>query len=175
MHVMLCADCVQRDRNCWFKACEDIESCFEIDRLFLKQAYCLLSWQAVFFRCDRIHSKSQLLRLKGSIQNGCDFNLYNVQFFSLCDAFYSDSKFHHLRAHLFKEKFHSCNHLYSEQWFFCVTISILNSTRIVVDRSCFIYREYVLKEFFVETDLGPPIALSEKDYFNKQSVQLLLK
>ena len=81
MHVMLCANCVQRNRNCWFEFCKDVERCFEINQLFLKQIHCLSSWQVMFFCCNHIHSKSQLFRLRKFIQSECDFNLYNIHFF----------------------------------------------------------------------------------------------
>ena len=80
MHVMLCASCVQRNRNCWFEAYEDVEKCLKIDRSFLKQIHCRLNWQVVLLRCDCTHSKSQLLRLKRFIRSGCSFNLYNIHF-----------------------------------------------------------------------------------------------
>ena len=47
-----------------------------------------------------------------------------------------------------------------------MTIFILNSTKVIVDKSCFIYREYVLSKFFVEIDLKSSIVLSEKTHFN---------
>ena len=54
-------------------------------------------------------------------------------------------------------------------------IFILSSTKVIIDKSCFIYREYVLNEFSAEIDLKFSIVLSEKNHFNKQFVQLLLK
>ena len=40
---------------------------------------------------------------------------------------------------------------------------------------CFMYRKYDLKKFFVEIDLKFSIALNERNYFNEQFAQLLLK
>ena len=48
--------------------------------------------------------------------------------------------------------FHSCDHFYLKWWFFCVTMFILSSTKIIVDKSCFIYREYNLNELSAEID-----------------------
>ena len=39
--------------------------------------------------------------------------------------------------------------------------------KIVVDKSCFIYYEYVLRKLSVEIDLKSSIVLSEKNHFNK--------
>ena len=48
---------------------------------------------------------------------------------------------------------HLCDHLYSKWKLFRVTIFILNSTKVIVDKSCFIYCEYDLNELFVEINL----------------------
>ena len=61
-----------------------------------------------------------------------------------------------------QKDFYSCDHFYSKWKFFRVTIFILNSTRIIVDKSCFIYREYDLSELFVEIDLRFLICFERK-------------
>ena len=64
-----------------------------------------------------------------------------------------------------QKNFHSCDHSYSKRWLFRVTMFILSSTKIIVDKSCFIYREYDLNELFVEIDLRPSTCFKRKRSF----------
>ena len=104
------------------------------------------------------------------IRSECDFSLYSIHFFSSCDVFYSFSKFHHLRARVFKKIFIRVIISIQSRDFFVWRYLFWTQRNLIADRSCFIYREYDLKKFSVETDLRFSIALSERNYFNKQFV-----
>ena len=97
-------------------------------------------------------------------------NLFEANAVSICIAFiplFVWSLLFRPEVPSFKSTFiqgssHSCDHLYSEWWLFRVAMFILGPTRVIVGRSCSIYREYGLSELFVETDLRPPTCFGRK-------------
>ena len=109
------------------------------------------------------------------IRSECDFSLYSIHFFFSCNVSYSFSKFYHLRARVFKKIFIRVIILIRNRDSFVWRYLFWTQRNLIADRLCFIYREYDLKKLSVETDLRSSIALNEKDHFNKQFAQLLLK
>ena len=109
------------------------------------------------------------------IRSECDFSLYSIHFLSSCDVFYSFSKFHHLRARVFKKIFIRVIIFIRSRDSFVWRYLFWAQRSLIADKSCFIYRKYDLKKLSVETDLKSSIALSERNHFNKLFAQLLLK
>ena len=102
-------------------------------------------------------------------------NLFEANAVSICITFISFFVWRLLfkfevpsfKSTFIQKNFHSCNHFYSKWKLFRVTIFILSSTRIIVDKSCFIYCEYNLNKLFVEIDLRPPTCFKRKRSFQR--------
>ena len=136
-----------------------------IDRFWSKFIVCQVNKLCFFVVIVFIQSRSFFVWESLFKANAISICITFISFFVWCFLFKLEVL--SSKSTFIQKKFHSCNHFYSKQWFFRVTIFILSSTRIIVDKSCFIYRKYILKELFVEIDLRSSIALNEKNHFNK--------
>ena len=144
-----------------------------IDRFWSKLTVCQTDKLCFFVVIVFIQSRSFFVWESLFKANAISICITFISFFVWCFLFKLEIL--SFKSTSIQRGFHSCDHSYSKQWLFRVTIFILSSTKIIVDKSCFIYREYVLKKFSVETDLKFSIVLSGKDHLNKQFAQLLLK
>ena len=56
-----------------------------------------------------------------------------------------------------------------------MTIFILSLTRIIIDKLCFIYREYDLNELFVEIDLRSSTYFEQKKLLQRTICSIVVK
>ena len=102
-------------------------------------------------------------------------DLFEANAVSICITFISffvwrllfRFKISSFKSTFIQRSFHSCDHLYSKWKLFRVTIFILSSTKIIADKSCFIYRESNLNKLSIEIDLRSSIYFEQKRLFQR--------